>query len=202
MPTSRSPYPLEFRAEAVRLVRSGERNPEELARDLGCSAQAIRNWVKQADMDEGRRSDGLTTAERDDLRLRAERRALERERTLLEKSCGLGRSGERPDPVTVFRFIQAEQASFPIAFMCRRLGVSTSGYYAWLRRGPSARTRADAELTELIRAIHRRSNGAYGAPRIHAELAEVHGVRCARKRVARLMRAVGLAGGRPGGSAP
>ena len=65
MPRSHPPYPPEFRAEAVRLVRSGERNPEELARDLGCSAQAIRNWVRQADLDAGRRSDGLTTAERD-----------------------------------------------------------------------------------------------------------------------------------------
>ncbi len=62
MPKSHPPYPPEFRLEAVRLVRSGERTPEGLARDLGCSAQAIRNWVKQADLDEGRRSDDLTTA--------------------------------------------------------------------------------------------------------------------------------------------
>ena len=88
VPTRRSPYPLEFRAEAVRLVRSGERNPEELARDLGCSAQAIRNWVRQADVDEGRRHDGLTTAEREELsRLRREVRVLREEREILRKAA-------------------------------------------------------------------------------------------------------------------
>ena len=57
MPRSHPPYPPEFRTEAVRLVRSGERTPEQLSRDLGCSAQAIRNWVRQADLDAGRRAD-------------------------------------------------------------------------------------------------------------------------------------------------
>jgi transposase len=88
MPRSHPPYPPEFRAEAVRLVRSGERNPEELGRDLGCSAQAIRNWVRQADLDAGRRSDGLTTAERDELaRLRRENRVLREEREILRKAA-------------------------------------------------------------------------------------------------------------------
>ncbi len=73
------------------------------------------------------------------------------------------------------------------------LGVSTSGYYAWRGRGRSARCQADAQLTERIRTIHRTSRGTYGAPRIHADLA-AHGVRCGRKRVARLMRAEGLVG--------
>ena len=88
MPRSHPPYPPEFRTEAVRLVRSGERTPERLARDLGCSAQAIRNWVKQADLDEGRRSDGLTTAEREELsRLRREVRVLREEREILRKAA-------------------------------------------------------------------------------------------------------------------
>ncbi|RMG31320.1 MAG: hypothetical protein D6721_01565 [Gammaproteobacteria bacterium] len=54
--------------------------------------------------------------------------------------------------------------------MCRLLGVSTSGFYAWLRRPESARARRDAELAERIEAIHVRSRGTYGVPRIHAEL--------------------------------
>ena len=88
MPTSRSPYPPEFRAEAVRLVREGGRNPEQLGRDLGCSGQVIRNWLRQADLDAGRRSDGLTTAEREELRrLRAENRVLRMERDLLKKAA-------------------------------------------------------------------------------------------------------------------
>jgi transposase len=87
VPKSRPPYPPEFRAEAVRLVREGERNPEELARDLGCTGQTIRNWLKQADLDAGRRRDGLTTVEREELRrLRAENRTLRMERDLLRKA--------------------------------------------------------------------------------------------------------------------
>jgi putative transposase len=96
--------------------------------------------------------------------------------------------------VSVFRLIAAEKAEFPIAFMCQRLGVSTSGYYAWQRRGPAARALADAELTGTIRQIHLASCGTYGAPRVHAERGEIHQVHCGRKRVARLMRATGLAG--------
>ena len=96
--------------------------------------------------------------------------------------------------MSVFRFITAEKASFPVAFMCRRLGVSRSGYYAWRRRAPSRRAVADAALSETIRQIHAGSRGTYGAPRVHAELAAVQAVRCGRKRVARLMRAAGLVG--------
>jgi transposase len=88
MPRSHPPYPPEFRTEAVRLVRSGERTPERLARELGCSAQAIRNWIRQGDLDAGRRSDGLTTAEREELsRLRRENRLLREEREILRKAA-------------------------------------------------------------------------------------------------------------------
>jgi putative transposase len=72
--------------------------------------------------------------------------------------------------------------------MCRVLGVSPSGYYAWQRRAPSARAQQDAALTMKIHTIHIESRGTYGAPRIHAELA-AQGLAVGRKRVARLMRA-------------
>ena len=93
-----------------------------------------------------------------------------------------------------FALIEAEKAHFPVSFMCSRLGVSTSGYYAWRHRPPSTRALADAELTERITAIHTDSRGTYGAPRIHAELRMDHGVACGRKRIARLMRTAGLEG--------
>jgi putative transposase len=80
-----------------------------------------------------------------------------------------------------------------VATMCRVLGVSTSGYYAWLTRTASKHALEDEVLTEAIRLIHVRSRGTYGAPRIHAELA-ASGTRVGCKRVARLMRAAGLAG--------
>jgi len=87
----------------------------------------------------------------------------------------------------------ANQANYPIATMCRVLGVSTSGYYAWRKHRPSQREQEDVQLAAQIRRIHARSNGTYGAPRLHAELAAA-GVRVGRKRVARLMQAIGLQG--------
>jgi putative transposase len=80
-----------------------------------------------------------------------------------------------------------------IATMCRVLGVSASGYYARLKRPPSARARADAELSARIAAIHQSSRATYGAPRIHAELA-AEGLHVGCKRVARLMTSAGLHG--------
>jgi putative transposase len=77
--------------------------------------------------------------------------------------------------------------------MCRTLKVSKSGFYGWRDRVPSARDQADALLSEKIARIHRDSHETYGAPRIHFELRAL-GVRCARKRVARLMREAGLFG--------
>jgi putative transposase len=94
----------------------------------------------------------------------------------------------------VFRFVERERANYPIATMCRVLGVSTSGYYAWRSRPASPRSLADAGLTEVIREIHTDSRGTYGAPRVHAELRLDHRILCSQKRVARLMRRAGLAG--------
>jgi putative transposase len=89
--------------------------------------------------------------------------------------------------------MSANQAVFPIAVMARVLGVSIAGYYAWRRRAPSARAKADAALLKRIRTVHAVARGTYGAPRIHAEL-QADGEAVGRKRVARLMRAAGVAG--------
>jgi putative transposase len=84
--------------------------------------------------------------------------------------------------------VKANPATCPVARACRALGVSTSGYHAWRERAPSARSTADAALSERIGVIHAASPGTYGAPRIHAELREADH-RVGRKRVARLMAA-------------
>ena len=89
--------------------------------------------------------------------------------------------------------MRAHRAVHAVATQCRVLGVSPSGYYTWLTRPVSRRALGDAELTARIRAIHERSRGTYGVPRVHGELAE-EGVHIGRKRIARLMRAAGLAG--------
>ena len=93
--------------------------------------------------------------------------------------------------------MNANQATYPVRVMSRLLGVSASGFYAWVNRPRSARAVEDIGLTALIHAIHRRSDGAYGAPSIHAELADAHHRRVGKKRVARLMRAAGLQGLHP-----
>lgn len=95
--------------------------------------------------------------------------------------------------MSCFRLIDAEKASYPVAVLCRILEVSRSGYYAWRDRPPSARQRQDAALCEQIERIHERSRRTYGAPRVHAELRTL-GVRCGRKRIARLMRKLGIRG--------
>ncbi len=83
-----SPYPPEFRVEAVRLVREGSRSINVVAKDPGVSGESVRNWVNQADLDAGRRHDGLTTEERQELvRLRRENRVLREEREILKKAA-------------------------------------------------------------------------------------------------------------------
>ncbi len=90
-----------------------------------------------------------------------------------------------------FAFIRAEKAHFPIAFMCKHLDVSRSGYYAWLERPAPQRTAEDAEIASEITAAHARSRKTYGSPRIHAEL-RARGRRVGKKRVERLMRENGI----------
>ncbi len=87
MSRTRRPYPPEFRQQMVELVRAG-RSPEELSREFEPSAQSISNWVAQADRDEGKRKDGVTSAEREELRrLRKENRQLKLEREILSKAA-------------------------------------------------------------------------------------------------------------------
>jgi len=90
-----------------------------------------------------------------------------------------------------YALIREKQVAFPVATMCRTLGVSTSGFYAWLKSTESARTKQDAALAVRIRAAHQKSPRTYGSPRIHAELCAT-GVRVGRKRVARITRVSGL----------
>ncbi len=95
--------------------------------------------------------------------------------------------------MSTFRLIEAEKATHSVPVLCRMLGVSRSGYYAWRSRPPSERARFDVVLSEKIETIHRNSRATYGAPRVHAELRAI-GIHCGRKRVARLMRRVKLRG--------
>src|SRR5206468_6746795 len=93
-----------------------------------------------------------------------------------------------------YRLIEAEKAEHAISRLCKVLSVTRQGFYAWRRRGPSLRLLGDAELKRLIVSIYDGSLQTYGAPRIHAELLDEHGLRVGRKRVARLMRELQIAG--------
>jgi transposase InsO family protein len=89
-------------------------------------------------------------------------------------------------------FMRDHVADFPVNVMCETLGVSRSGYYAWASRAERARGAADRALAAEIQTAHAASRGRYGSPRAHAEL-RARGRRVGRKRVARLMRGMGLA---------
>lgn len=90
-----------------------------------------------------------------------------------------------------FAFIHAHRAEFTVKAMCRVLGVSRSGYYAWHTRPPSKRARENRDLSEKIQVLHQRSRETYGSPRIWQDLQDM-GVSCSQDRVARLMRRLGL----------
>ncbi|XXV26170.1 IS3 family transposase [Sorangium sp. So ce1389] len=108
----------------------------------------------------------MTTPEREEQqRLRREVKRLEMERDI-KKNGGLLREGER----VRFEFIDAEKAHYPVLVLCAVLQVTRSGYYAWASRSVAARAKADAQLSAQIRAVHNKSRGRYGSPRIHAEL--------------------------------
>ena len=83
-----APYPPEFRAEAIRLARTSGKPHAQIARELGMTGETLRLWLKQADLDEGKRSDGLTSDEQEELRqLRRENRILREEREILKKAA-------------------------------------------------------------------------------------------------------------------
>ena len=88
MPRTRPPYPPEFRVETVRLLRSGAATIRQVSEDVGVSQQTLRNWLRQANLDDGRRSDGLTSSEQEELRrLRRRVRVLEQEREILRRAA-------------------------------------------------------------------------------------------------------------------
>jgi putative transposase len=95
-----------------------------------------------------------------------------------------------------FSFIHAEKAQFPVTAMCRILGVTRQGYYAFMKRPVSSRVTSDAELRDRVRKLHGESRGTYGSPRVRAALRN-QGKRVGKKRVERLMQELGLRGRMP-----
>ncbi|MCK6515669.1 IS3 family transposase [Myxococcota bacterium] len=182
----RPSYTPEFKAGAVRLIVEEGRAVSQVAQELGISQTALREWIIASKSAPGGdlESGALTSSERAELaRLRRENRILTQEREILKKAGGLLRERES----LRFAFVDAKKASWPIRMICRVLEVSASGYYAWRQRPESERSQEDRRLKVVIEAAHKRGRGAYGSPRVHAEL-KANGIKTSRKRVARLMK--------------
>jgi putative transposase len=174
----------DFKAQAVRLVLDEGKSVGSVARDLDLTETALREWVNRARADRTKGKTGLTTAEREELaRLRRENRILQEEREILKKSNGVLREAE---PVR-FAFIAAKKAEHRVTILCRCMRVTRSGFYAWTRRGLSARAQRDLVLRTKLRAFHAASGHRYGRPRLWKDLKE-DGEAVSEKRVKRLMR--------------
>ncbi|MCX5182923.1 IS3 family transposase [Streptomyces sp. NBC_00268] len=203
----RSPYPVEFRNDAVALYRAagGKRTYAAVAADVGVTGETLRSWVRQADEHVGRdHSSGEQSAEsrNEELaRLRSENGRLRK----AEKGMGT-RAGDLAPGSRLFRegdevkthrwdFVSAHAEVFGVQRICRVLQVSRSGYYRWLAGAKVRRERqaADDALLVEIREIHTEHKGTYGVRRIHAEL-RGFGHTINRKRVERLMRRHGIEG--------
>ncbi|MEV7296663.1 IS3 family transposase [Streptomyces microflavus] len=194
-------YPPEFKADAVALYESRpEATIRSVAADLGINPETLRNWVRAAGVSRprGRRtqepSQPPAPLEAENAALRKKVRELEEEREILRKAAKYFAGGDAL--VNRFQCVADHQRRYGVKRLCSILGVSRSSFYYWRRTAANraARQAADAGLAARIRAVHRESDGTYGAPRITAELRETSGEALNHKRVALIMRASGIEG--------
>ncbi|MFI1155152.1 IS3 family transposase [Streptomyces sp. NPDC020817] len=194
-------YPAGFKADAVALYRSRPgATIKSVAADLGVNTETLRNWIRAAD---GRRPGSHPAAQTaaaapasdsaEVAALRRRVRELEEERDILRKAARY--FAGRDALVNRCQFVEDHQRRFGVKRLCDILGISRSSFYYWRRTAGArtARQAVEAGLAARIRKVHEESDGTYGAPRITAELRE-GGERINHKRVARIMRTVGLEG--------
>ncbi|MCI1261059.1 MAG: IS3 family transposase [Tetrasphaera jenkinsii] len=203
MGATRRKFTPQYRRDAARLVIDSGRTARAVADEIGVGEQLLGRWVanERARMEDP--PPAVDINERAELeRLRAENTQLRMDREFLKKSSGLLRSGERVEPDAAFAVIHAEKAtlrtgpSVTVSRMCDLLGVSRSGYYDWATRqhaGPGPREARLLALADEVRRAHKDSDGAYGAPRITAEL-RAAGEVVSVKTVAKVMRRTGIEG--------
>jgi len=180
-------YTAECKREAVRLAQTSGKAIAHVARELGISDSSIHQWRKELTEHgpEAFPGSGHQTAQEEEVRRDPPR----------TRDCQTGARHSKKSYQHLFarkamryQFIAEHRHEYPILLMCRVLEVSVSGFYAWLKRPPSRHSREDAELAEQVKTVFQANRRVYGSPRVHAEL-HAQGIRCARKRVARLMRA-------------
>ncbi|WP_433269412.1 IS3 family transposase [Actinosynnema sp. CS-041913] len=192
-------YPPEFRAEAVALYRSRPGvTIKSVAQDLGVNHETLRNWIR---LDVAQRTGSPAAApappsgspEDENAALRRRIRELEEERDILRKAARYFAGGDAL--VNRFGFVSDHQRQYGVKRLCQVIGLARSSYHHWKATAPDRAARAadDARLAARIRVIHRESAGTYGVPRITAELHDT-GHQVNHKRVARVMRGIGLEG--------
>ncbi|MGW0767789.1 IS3 family transposase [Streptomyces sp. NPDC002676] len=193
-------YPPQFKADAVALYQSRpEATIRQVAADLGINPETLRNWVRAAGVSRprGRRAEvpaePPTPLEAENAALRQKVRELEEEREILRKAAKYFAGGDAL--VNRFQFVADHHRRYGVKRLCTILGIARSSFYYWRRTAAdrAARQAADARLATRIRAVHNESDGTYGVPRITAEFRD-EGERVNHKRIARVMRSIGLAG--------
>ena len=180
----------EFGEEAVRLVRTGGRTKRDIADDLGVGVSTLTRWLAHS------RARRMKATERappgEDVaaelkRLRRENEILRQERDILKKATAFRQVGKSMR----FELVDAAKTDLAVQGLCKALGVSESGYFAWRGRPACRRQREDVVLLAHVRSAFALSNGTYGSPRMTHELRD-HGLQVGRRRAARLMRDNGL----------
>src|SRR6201995_5084578 len=173
------PYPPEFRQRALDLVRGG-RPVAEVAELLGIAESCLYRWKRQGLVDRGLKP----AAESAELvAARRKIRELEEENKILRKAAAAVEAAVPPKDR--FRLVAELHADgVRVRQACYSMGVSTSGFYEWKSRAPSARSIRNAWLTDLISQVHEASYGTCGQPRVRAELQQAHAITVSRKTVA------------------
>ena len=184
MGDKRKRYTKEFKLEAVRMLEAGDRTGQQIEHDLGIGSGQVYKWRKELGS-LGRAS------------LSGQRDCARRGVGPTSKGSGLVTRGPRDPakssghvlktPEMKYRFMAAHRGEHRVEKMAENLGVTRSGFYAWLRRGRAARQAADEHLRELIEGIQQEVHYRYGSPRMTRELRR-RGRRVGHNRVARLMR--------------
>ena len=171
----------EFKTEAVRLMTEQGLPISQVSRDLGVEAGVLRRWRRQHEGLPPRSESGRPATP--PMPETEELRRLRRENEAAAARARDPEDGARDCHGAVamkFRCIRDQRAAVPVRIRCRGLGVSPSGFYAWLQRPGGRRAAADRELSGEIAAIHAASRGTDGCPRVHAELRQ-RGRRVGRK---------------------
>ncbi|HEX3893530.1 MAG TPA: IS3 family transposase [Terracidiphilus sp.] len=182
----RRKFTREFKVEAVRLIKQRGVSYAQASQDLGVHQSQLRNWVKAQADDPQHAFPGQGQMKPEQLeiaQLKREVIRLKAERDILKKGRGLLREG-----IDVkFGFIAKHRGIWPAGWLCEALGVSRGGFYAWLTRPRSRRSRGDEELGAKVRSSFLASDRTYGARRVWRDML-AEGVSCGLHRIERLMR--------------